>query len=248
MNHARTFPVAEFDAFDVLLMLKYYKWELISLQDTSCQEDIFITSLVISIFDLCVVCCIQILSGFGLHVELRRKQDLEHFYFIIWKNSDLWNSLSFVSSTRLFSQKSEERRTKNERSATEEEHNSLFASSSSVNLGKKSIMNYTKKVNNLFFATIVQVLLGLYQTSAYCPVVICPGFGNDIIDYIAPLEQPEEVGFKSVLSRRGFDSDQIYIVPVKRSDWLKVGLGLFDIPGFYTGTAKPVSNQNSTIV
>lgn len=150
------------------------------------------------------------------------------------------HSLSFVSSTRLFSQKSEERKMKDRRSATES-HHSLFASSS-------TIMNYTKKVNNLFFATIVQVLLGLYQTSAYCPVVICPGFGNDIIDYIAPLEQPEEVGFKSVLSRRGFDSDQIYIVPVKRSDWLKVGLGLFDIPGFYTGTAKPVSNQNKSII
>jgi len=39
------------------------------------------------------------------------------------------------------------------------------------------------------------------------PVVICPGFGNDSIDYEAPLSQPREVGFISALERRGFDPE-----------------------------------------
>eukprot|EP00536_Pseudo-nitzschia_multiseries_P001052 jgi/Psemu1/294262/fgenesh1_pm.13_\ len=74
---------------------------------------------------------------------------------------------------------------------------------------------------------------------AFCPVVICPGFGNDSIDYSTPLDQPEEVGLISVLARRGFDPDQIYTVPVQRSDWIRVAGGLLDVPGFYLGTAKP---------
>ena len=83
---------------------------------------------------------------------------------------------------------------------------------------------------------VVTVLSG---TSAYCPVVICPGFGNDQIDYDEPLKQPKEVGLKSVLAKRGFDPDQIYTVPVQRGDWLRVAGGLFDVPDFYTGNAKP---------
>jgi pimeloyl-ACP methyl ester carboxylesterase len=75
-------------------------------------------------------------------------------------------------------------------------------------------------------------------THAYCPVVICPGFGNDMIDYDEPLQQPREVGLRSVLARRGFDPDLILTVPVKRSDWIRVAGGLFDIPDFYTGNAK----------
>jgi len=73
---------------------------------------------------------------------------------------------------------------------------------------------------------------------AYCPIVICPGFGNDSIDYDTPLEQAQEVGFKSVLSRRGFDPDRIYTVPIQRSDWIRVAGGLLDI-NFYTGNALP---------
>lgn len=64
------------------------------------------------------------------------------------------------------------------------------------------------------------------------------GFGNDSIDYKAPLEQDEEVGLISVLGRRGFDKEKIYTVPIKRSDWFNVARGLFDIPAFYTGNAK----------
>lgn len=60
-------------------------------------------------------------------------------------------------------------------------------------------------------------------------VVICPGFGNDMIDYVAPLGAPESIGFKSVLERRGFE---VKIVPVKRPDWIRVALGLFD-PAFW---------------
>jgi hypothetical protein len=74
---------------------------------------------------------------------------------------------------------------------------------------------------------------------AYCPVVICPGFGNDSVDYDTPLEQPAEVGLRTVLSRRGFDIDAVYTVPVKRSDWIRVAGGLLDIPNFYTGNALP---------
>lgn len=70
------------------------------------------------------------------------------------------------------------------------------------------------------------------------PVVICPGFGNDAIDYSEPLQQPRETGLISALERRGFDPDLISVVPVKRSDWLRVAGGLLDL-GFYTGTAKP---------
>lgn len=74
---------------------------------------------------------------------------------------------------------------------------------------------------------------------AYCPVVICPGFGNDSIDYDTPLEQPQEVGLRSVLSRRGFDPDRTYTVPVKRLDWVRVAGGLLDVPNFYRGNALP---------
>lgn len=70
------------------------------------------------------------------------------------------------------------------------------------------------------------------------PVVICPGFGNDSIDYEAPLSQPREVGFISALERRGFDPEAIYTVPVKRGDWIRVAGGLFDL-GFYTNKALP---------
>ena len=79
----------------------------------------------------------------------------------------------------------------------------------------------------------------LAAVNAYCPVVICPGFGNDSIDYDTPLEQPKELGFKSVLSRRGFDPDRIYTVPIQRKDWIRVAGGLLDIPNFYTGNALP---------
>lgn len=57
-------------------------------------------------------------------------------------------------------------------------------------------------------------------------IVICPGFGNAVVDYVAPLGASPEHGFKSVLERRGFD---VHIVPVERYDWIRVALGLFDV-------------------
>ena len=71
------------------------------------------------------------------------------------------------------------------------------------------------------------------------PIVICPGFGNDSIDYDTPLNQPPSKGLQTILSNQGFDKSNIYITPVKRIDWIRVGGGLFDIPDFYTNTAKP---------
>lgn len=58
-------------------------------------------------------------------------------------------------------------------------------------------------------------------------VVICPGFGNAVQDYITPLGAPD--GFKASLERRGFS---VKIVPVERFDWIRVALGLFD-PAFW---------------
>mmetsp|Transcript_4863 Transcript_4863/g.6995 ORF Transcript_4863/g.6995 Transcript_4863/m.6995 type:complete len:223 (+) Transcript_4863:42-710(+) len=70
------------------------------------------------------------------------------------------------------------------------------------------------------------------------PVVICPGFGNDQIDYIEPLKQPREKGFLAALERRGFDPSLLSIVPIQRRDWLRVAGGLTDW-NFYTGNALP---------
>jgi pimeloyl-ACP methyl ester carboxylesterase len=88
-------------------------------------------------------------------------------------------------------------------------------------------------------AWIVLTIIILGFSEAYAPVVICPGFGNDSIDYDTPLDQPSSVGLISVLSRRGFDKDKIYTVPVERTDWARVALGLFDIPRFYTNDCLP---------
>jgi pimeloyl-ACP methyl ester carboxylesterase len=68
------------------------------------------------------------------------------------------------------------------------------------------------------------------------PVVVLPGFGNDEIDYIAPLEQPEEVGLAAALRRRGVAS--LSVVPVKRADWLNVLRGVAD-GKFWAGDAQP---------
>eukprot|EP00571_Detonula_confervacea_P017411 CAMPEP_0172302386 /NCGR_PEP_ID=MMETSP1058-20130122/4084_1 /TAXON_ID=83371 /ORGANISM="Detonula confervacea, Strain CCMP 353" /LENGTH=397 /DNA_ID=CAMNT_0013012827 /DNA_START=68 /DNA_END=1261 /DNA_ORIENTATION=+ len=71
------------------------------------------------------------------------------------------------------------------------------------------------------------------------PIVICPGFGNDQIDYLNPLDQGDEYGFVSALTRRGFDPNLIQVMPLERYEWFKVARGLFDIPNFYTGNCRP---------
>lgn len=56
------------------------------------------------------------------------------------------------------------------------------------------------------------------------PVIIIPGFGNANIDYVAPLGQPEETGFRAALQRRGFTD--VRILPVERIEWVRVIFGL----------------------
>jgi len=76
------------------------------------------------------------------------------------------------------------------------------------------------------------------QSIGKTPVVICPGFGNDSIDYEAPLGQSREIGLVSALERRGFSPNLVQIVPVRRVDWARVAGGLLD-PSFYRGEALP---------
>ena len=70
------------------------------------------------------------------------------------------------------------------------------------------------------------------------PVVICPGFGNDEIDYSNPLNQGEEYGFVAALARRGFNPDLVKVLPLRRYEWVRVAGGLFD-PNFYSGKCQP---------
>ena len=70
------------------------------------------------------------------------------------------------------------------------------------------------------------------------PVVVCPGFGNDSIDYSNPLEQGETQGFVTALVKRGFNPELISVLPLKRYEWVRVAGGLFELD-FYLGTAKP---------
>ena len=99
------------------------------------------------------------------------------------------------------------------------------------------------KINHLvaflLLANNINVANGL--TIDQTPVVICPGFGNDQIDYYEPLQQPREVGLVSALERRGFNSELISTVPIQRSDWFRVAGGLLDF-NFYTNSAKPTGN------
>ena len=78
-----------------------------------------------------------------------------------------------------------------------------------------------------------------YNVKKNVPIVIVPGFGNDSFDYVAPLGQPEEVGFVSCLARRGLDN--VKIVPIKRWEWVKVAGGFTDI-NFYRNCALPTGN------
>jgi len=74
------------------------------------------------------------------------------------------------------------------------------------------------------------------------PVIVLPGFGNDSGDYI-DVEPTVNAGDKLVagglverLGRRGFDS--IEVLPVARTDWLRVLGGMFD-EDFRAGSAPP---------
>ena len=71
---------------------------------------------------------------------------------------------------------------------------------------------------------------------ARAPVVILPGFGNAAVDYIAPLGQPEDVGLRSALLRRGHET--VDVVPLERIEWLRVATGLLE-PAFWQSKAAP---------
>jgi pimeloyl-ACP methyl ester carboxylesterase len=66
-------------------------------------------------------------------------------------------------------------------------------------------------------------------------IVLCPGFGNAVVDYVNPLGADESWGFRSALERRGFS---VRIVPVERWDWIRVAMGLFD-PDFWQSNQSP---------
>lgn len=68
------------------------------------------------------------------------------------------------------------------------------------------------------------------------PVVILPGFGNAGLDYVTPLGANESAGLKAALERRGFDT--VEVVPVDRTDWLRVAGGLLDAD-FRAGEGTP---------
>ena len=66
-----------------------------------------------------------------------------------------------------------------------------------------------------------------FQKQAQPPSVsyiILPGFGNDQIDYINPLQRGEEQGALSLLRKRGIDTS---VVPIQRREWLNIARGVF---------------------
>lgn len=65
------------------------------------------------------------------------------------------------------------------------------------------------------------------------PIVILPGFGNDMQDYINPSNKND--GLKDILSSRGVSS---FVVPIIRTDWLNVARGIFTID-FWKSSCKP---------
>jgi hypothetical protein len=83
----------------------------------------------------------------------------------------------------------------------------------------------------------VQFLLGFSSFFAYrigYPMIILPGFGNDMIDYISPFNKGTEFGFLNSLNRRGIDAD---VVPIKRFQWLNYIRGTATVD-FWRGCCK----------
>ena len=76
------------------------------------------------------------------------------------------------------------------------------------------------------------------RMGAPTPIVILPGFGNADVDYKTPFNQPEELGFCSVLARRGFED--VTVVELPRWEWVRVAGGLFDLD-FWLNRQKPES-------
>jgi PGAP1-like protein len=83
----------------------------------------------------------------------------------------------------------------------------------------------------------------LYQSTncnppAHIKILILPGFGNDSSDYY--LSHYPKGSLVSSLIQRGWDPKrQIHVLPIERSDWLKVFVnGIFDLQ-FWQGVAPP---------
>ena len=66
------------------------------------------------------------------------------------------------------------------------------------------------------------------------PLVILPGFGNDMKDYISPNGFPER-GLTYILEERGIRSK---VVPIERSNWGNIAKGIF-LSNFWSGTCSP---------
>jgi pimeloyl-ACP methyl ester carboxylesterase len=72
-----------------------------------------------------------------------------------------------------------------------------------------------------------------------CKILILPGFGNDSIDYTTNGQAGVEGSLVASLQKRGWDKDQIDILPVERFDWLQVFLrGALDLK-FWQSEAPP---------
>ena len=65
--------------------------------------------------------------------------------------------------------------------------------------------------------------------SGGCPVVVCPGFGNNSADYVAPFGDPNN-SLAASLKARGWD---VTVVDMERKDWAKILGGLLSL-GFWT--------------
>ena len=59
--------------------------------------------------------------------------------------------------------------------------------------------------------------------------MVCPGFGNNSTDYLAPFGDPNS-SLAASLRARGFD---VFVVDVERKDWAKILGGLLSV-GFWT--------------
>ena len=82
-----------------------------------------------------------------------------------------------------------------------------------------------------FFILVVSICHALLRN----PVIIFPGFGNDCVDYINPLNKGEENGFIRNLESLGVSAS---VVPIKRYEWLKLAGGIID-PNFWSFNSTP---------
>jgi pimeloyl-ACP methyl ester carboxylesterase len=77
--------------------------------------------------------------------------------------------------------------------------------------------------------------LNVYGQLRAPPVVILPGFGNDMIDYINPQGRGISSGFVAALERRGIPTT---VLPIKRTSWLNIARGALS-KNFWTYECSP---------